>query len=393
VATETQRVDAESIAPAWWRDERKRGFVAQILVILVTALLFWFLISNMLVNLRVPLGFDFLTLPAGFQLSFTLLPITLDSPIWWIIETGAVNTLLASAIAVVLATILGFLVGVMRLSSNWLIARIATAYIEVMRNVPLLVQLLFWYVGIVKALPGVRQSIMLGPDIALNVRGLYLPAPIAGAGFGMALGGLIVGIAAAWAVGRWAYARQSRTGRPFPTFSVGLALIIVLPLLGNLLAESPVTWDVPKLQGFNFQGGLHVQPELIALVLGLTSYTAAYIAEIVRGGIVAISHGQAEAALALGLKRSWTLRLVVIPQALRVIVPPLTSQYLNIVKNSTLAGMVGFPDLYSVIGTSQNQTGRSVECIGILMVFYLVISLLISTFMNWYNRRIALVER
>ena len=380
-------------ATVWWRDERKLGIFTQFMAILVTGLLWWFLISNMLNNLTVPLGFDFLSLPAGFQLSFSLLPITLDSPIWRIIETGAVNTLIASALSVVFATILGFLVGVMRLSHNWLIARIATVYIEVMRNIPLLVQLLFWYIALTKALPVVRQSIMFGPSVALNVRGLYMPSPILGIGSWMIPAGLILGIVGAWFLGRWANDRQTRTGQQFPSGWAGLGLIILLPIIGNFLAGSPITWDIPELKGFNFQGGMHVQPELIALTLGLTSYTAAYIAEIVRGGIIAISHGQTEAALALGLKRSWTLRLVVIPQALRVIVPPLTSQYLNIVKNSTLAGMVGFPDLYSVIGTSQNQTGKSVECIAILMAFYLVISLLISLFMNWYNKRIALVER
>jgi general L-amino acid transport system permease protein len=392
VAAEVERVEA-TIAPVWWRDERKRGIVAQALVVLVTVLLFWFLISNMLSNLTVPLGFDFLSLPAGFQLSFSLLPVTLDSTIWRIIEAGAINTLVASAISVVTATILGFLVGVMRLSSNWLIARIATLYIEVMRNIPLLVQLLFWYVGIVKALPVVRQSIMFGPSVALNVRGLYMPSPVPGPGSWLIVAGLIVGLVAAWLIGRWARDRQMRSGRQFPAVWAGIALIVGLPVIGNFLAGSPVAWDAPALKGFNFQGGLHVQPELIALVLGLTSYTAAYIAEIVRGGIIAVSHGQTEASLALGLKRSWTLRLVIVPQALRVIVPPLTSQYLNVVKNTTLAGMVGFPDLYSVIGTSQNQTGKSVECIAMLMAFYLVISLLISVLMNWYNKRIALVER
>jgi len=239
----------------------------------------------------------------------------------------------------------------------------------------------------------VRQSIMIGPSVALNVRGLFLPRPVPGEGSWIILAALIVAVVGAVGLHGWAKQRQMATGQQFPSIWSGIALIIVLPIVANLLAGSPVTWDPPVLKGFNFQGGVSLAPELVALVMGLSVYTSAYIAEIVRGGIVAVSHGQTEAALALGLKPSRNLRLVVIPQALRVITPPLTSQYLNILKNSTLAGATGFPDLYAVIGTSQNQTGRAVECVAILMLFYLVVSLLISLFMNWYNKRIALVER
>jgi general L-amino acid transport system permease protein len=397
VTTEVQgRITPPSERPAWWRDERKRGIVAQVVTVALVVGVFWFLIANMIENQRrlgVPLSLDFLNGTAGFQVSFSLIPITLDSSILTVIKTGVINTLLASAISVVLATILGFFIGVLRLSANWLIARIATVYIEIMRNIPLLVQLLFWYIAITKMLPNVRQSIMIGPEIALNVRGLFVPRPVPGDGSWIILAALIVAIVAAVAIRRWAADRQKATGRQFPSIWAGIAMIVVLPILANLAAGSPVTWEVPALKGFNFQGGVSLPPELVALVMGLSVYTSAYIAEIVRGGIVAISHGQTEAALALGLRPSWTLRLVVIPQALRVITPPLTSQYLNILKNSTLAGATGFPDLYAVIGTSQNQTGRAVECVAILMVFYLVVSLLISLFMNWYNKRIALVER
>jgi general L-amino acid transport system permease protein len=397
VATEVQgRASTPAESPAWWRDERKRGFVAQILTIAIVVLAFWFLISNMLENqarLGVPLSLDFLYGTAGFQISFSLIPISLDSPIIRIIETGIINTLVASAISIVLATLIGFLIGVLRLSSNWLIARLATVYIEVVRNIPLLVQLLFWYAGITKALPVVRQSIMIGPDIALNVRGLFIPRPVPGDGSWIILVALIVAIVGAVGIHRWSKQRQKATGQQFPSIWTGVALIVLLPIVANFAAGSPVTWEIPKLQGFNFRGGLTMAPELVALVMGLSVYTSAYIAEIVRGGIIAISHGQTEAALALGLKPSWNLRLVVIPQALRVITPPLTSQYLNVLKNSTLAGATGFPDLYAVIGTSQNQTGRAVECVAILMLFYLIVSLLISLFMNWYNKRLALVER
>jgi len=397
VVTEVQgRIVTPTERPAWWRDERKRGIVAQIVTVAVVVGFFWFLIANMLENQRrlgVPLSLDFLNGTAGFQVSFSLIPITLDSSILTVIKTGVINTLLASAISVVLATLLGFFIGVLRLSTNWLVARVATVYIEIVRNIPLLVQLLFWYIAITKMLPNVRQSLMVGPSIALNVRGLFVPKPIPGDGSWVILAALIVAVVAAVVIRRWAVQRQKATGQQFPSIWAGIALIIALPILANFVSGSPVTWDPPALKGFNFQGGLSLPPELVALVMGLSVYTSAYIAEIVRGGIVAVSHGQTEAALALGLRPSRNLRLVVIPQALRVITPPLTSQYLNVVKNSTLAGATGFPDLYAVIGTSQNQTGRAVECVAILMVFYLVVSLLISIFMNWYNKRIALVER
>jgi general L-amino acid transport system permease protein len=397
VTTEVQgRIVTPAERPAWWRDERKRGIVAQVVTIALVVGFFWFLIANMLENQRrlgVPLSLDFLNGTAGFQVSFSLIPITLDSSILTVIKTGIINTLLASAISVVVASLLGFFIGVLRLSSNWLIGRLATVYIEIVRNIPLLVQLLFWYIAITKMLPSVRQSLTIGPTIALNVRGLFVPKPVPGDGSWVIFAALVVAVIAAVVIRRWAVQRQKATGRQFPSIWTGIGLIIVLPLLANFAAGSPVTWDPPVLKGFNFQGGLSLPPELVALVMGLSVYTSAYIAEIVRGGIIAVSHGQTEAALALGLKPSRNLRLVVIPQALRVITPPLTSQYLNVVKNSTLAGATGFPDLYAVIGTSQNQTGRAVECVAILMVFYLVVSLVISIFMNWYNKRLALVER
>jgi general L-amino acid transport system permease protein len=392
VATEVNNLPGTS-APVWWRDERKLGIAYQIIAIVSLVALFAFLITNMLNNLVVPLGLDFLGFTAGFQISFSLFPTDLNSSIFTVIQAGMLNTLLASAIAIVAATVLGFVVGIMRLSNNWLIARIATGYIEIMRNVPLLVQLLFWYVGVISSLPAVRQSFTIGEAVALNNRGLFVPKPLFGDGSSIVFAALLVGIVIAFVIRRWARIRQERTGQQFPIFTAGAAVVIALPLLANLAMGFPFHWELPELKGFNYRGGLTLQPELIALVLGLTSYTAAYIAEIVRGGIRAVSYGQSEASAALGLKRSFALRLVVIPQALRVIVPPLTSQYLNITKNSTLAGAIGYPDIYSVVGTSLNQTGRAVECVGILMLFFLAVSLTISLIMNWYNRRIALVER
>jgi general L-amino acid transport system permease protein len=227
----------------------------------------------------------------------------------------------------------------------------------------------------------------------LNVRGIFIPRPIAQDDFGFVALAFVVGVAVAVAIARWARKRQEATGQQFPSLSAGLALIVLLPLFASMLLGHPIEWEPPVLQGFNFKGGLVLEPELSALIIGLSAYTAAFIAEIVRGGILAISHGQTEAAYALGLRPNSTLRLVIVPQSLRIIVPPLTSQYLNIAKNTTLAGAVAYPDLFSIIGTSLNQTGRSVENVAIMMGFFLLLSLLISLLMNWYNKRVALVER
>lgn len=381
---------------AWWRDERKRGLVWQIVVVAILCLGLWFVIDNMISNLRtlgVRLGLDFLSAPAGFAISFSVIPTDLNSSIGRLIVAGMLNTLLASAIAIVLATFLGLVIGICRLSKNILVSGLAATYVETLRNVPLLVQLLFWYVAILQLFPAVRQAISVFDLMFMSKRGANLPRPIPGEDFGLVGIALLVGIVIAIGIARWARRRQAATGQQFPKGLVGLGVIIGLPLLVSLALGNPVTWEIPELKGFNFQGGLVVQPELTALVLGLSAYTASYIAEIVRGGILAVSHGQTEAAYALGLKPGMNLRLVIIPQSLRIIVPPMTSQYLNVVKNTTLAGAIAYPDTFSIVGTSLNQTGRPVENIAIMMVFFLVISILISLFMNWYNRRIALVER
>lgn len=380
----------------WWRDERKRGLAAQLVVALAVIGFAYFLGHNMVENqarLGVPLSLSFLTDPAGFQLSFATLSVTLDSPIWRILVVGALNTLVASIVAALLATFLGLSIGIMRLSRNFLIAKIAEVYIEAVRNVPLLLQLVFWYGGVLVALPKPKDSLNLWDVIFLNVKGLSTPRPILEPDFSIVAVFVLIGIGAAVAMRRWAKRRQERTGQQFPVFWASLGLIIGIPVLVSLVLGNPVSWELPVQGTFRFTGGLSFQPEIVALILGLAVNAAAFIAEIVRGGIVAVSHGQTEAAYAVGLRSSTTLRLVIIPQALRIIVPPMISQYLNVVKNSTLAGFIGFPDLFSVISTSQNQTGRAVECVTILMLFYLTVSLSISIVMNWYNKRVALVER
>jgi general L-amino acid transport system permease protein len=380
----------------FWRDERMRGIIAQFAVGLILIGFVWFLGYNMLLNqqrLGVPMSLGFLDSPAGFQLSFASISVTLDSPISRILLVGALNTLFASAICAVIATFVGVFVGISRLSNNWLVAKLAAAYIEALRNTPLLLQLVFWYSAVIAFLPAVRESLSLFDVIFLNKKGLFTPQPIFESGaiwVGLVFIAALVG---AFFLRRWAHQRQEATGERFPVFTVSIAAILLLPTLVSFLLGNPVTWDVPVKGGFNFSGGLVFQPEIVALILGLALNSSSFIAEIVRGGIMAVSHGQTEAAMALGLKPSWNLRLVIIPQALRIILPPMVSQYLNVVKNSTLAGFIGFPDLFSVIGTSQNQTGRAVECVTILMLFYLIVSLVISTILNWYNKRVALVER
>ncbi|WP_395020117.1 amino acid ABC transporter permease [Dongia sp.] len=388
--------DQTTTVTPWWRDERKRGIASQVVVGLVLIGIVWFLIANLLTNqerLGVPMSFRFLDAPAGFQLSFAAISVTLDSPISRILLVGALNTLLASAITAVIATVLGLVIGIARLSNNWLVARLALAYIEALRNTPLLLQLVFWYSAVVAALPAVKSSLNLFDVIFLNKKGLYVPDPVFQPGAGAVFVAFIVAVVASVFLRRWARKRQELTGQRFPAVTVSILLILGVPALVSLVMGHPVEWDVPVLGGFNFSGGLAFQPEVVALIVGLGLNSSAFIAEIIRGGIMAVSHGQTEASLALGLKPSWTLRLVVIPQAQRIVIPPMVSQYLNVVKNSTLAGFIGYPDLFAVIGTSQNQTGRAIECIAIMMVFYLGVSLIISTVLNWYNKRVALVER
>jgi len=299
-----------------------------------------------------------------------------------------------AALGVTLATIVGFVVGLARLSTNWLVARLATVYIEIVRNVPLLLQILFWYFAVLQALPHPRESMAFADLFYLNNRGFYTPRPLFEDGFGWVLLALLAAVVAAVWTARWARRRREATGEPFHTVSVALGLLIGLPLVALLATGVPLAFEHAEMGRFKLDGGLVLLPELVALTLALSIYTAAFIAETVRAGVLSVSHGQVEAAHALGLRHGHTLRLVVIPQALRVIIPPLTSQYLNLTKNSSLAVAIGYPDFVNVFtGIVLNQTGQAVEVIAMTMAVYLTLSLLTSAFMNWYNRRMALVER
>ena len=378
-------------------DPRVRGLASQAAVAIGLVLFIGWIVNNTTANLErahIASGFDFLSTRAGFEISQSLIVYTPESSYGRAFLVGLLNTLLVAAIGIVLSTVLGFLVGVARLSRNWIVSRIAAVYVETLRNIPVLLQLLFWYRAVLSVLPGPRQAIALPFGSSLSNRGLLLPLPVAGDGFGTVAIAFVVSVAVAVLLARWAYRQRMATGRPFPSFRVGVAIVVVATGAAFVATGAPLSFDLPQLKGFNFVGGFHILPEFLALLLGLSLYTATYIAEIVRAGILAVPPGQTEAAYALGLRPGVTLRRVVVPQAMRVIIPPLTNQYLNLTKNSSLAVAVAYPELVSVFaGTVLNQTGQAVEVIVITMLVYLAISLATSLFMNWFNRRIALVER
>ncbi len=378
-------------------DPRVRGIVFQAMLGAgLIAFIVW-IASNTIDNLQrahIASGFGFLWARAGFDISQTLIPYTAESTYGRAFLIGLLNTLLVAVLGVVFASIIGFMLGVARLSKNWLIAQISTVYIETLRNIPVLLQLLFWYKAVLSILPAPRQGFNLLFNTKLSNRGLIIPRPIFHDGFLATVIAFVVAIVAIVVLAQWAHRRQMATGRIFPTVKVSLAILILLPVIVFLVTGMPASFEFPELKGFNYVGGAQIKPEFMALLLGLTLYTATYIGEIVRAGILAVAHGQTEASYALGLRSGTTLRLVIIPQALRVIIPPLTSQYLNLTKNSSLAVAVGYPDLVSVFsGTVLNQTGQAVEVIFITMLVYLTISLATSAFMNWFNQRVALVER
>jgi general L-amino acid transport system permease protein len=374
-----------------------RGIAYQAVLCIIIAFLAWGAITNAADNLaraRIASGFGFWDNTAGFDISQTLIEYSTSSTYGRAFWVGLFNTLLVAGIGIVLATILGFIVGIARLSKNWLVSKVAGCYVEIIRNLPLLLQLLFWYNAVLKALPGIRESIAIPGGGFLNNRGLFLPEPVFLPAVRFALIALLAGVVAAIGYRIWAKRRQSQTGQQSPVVWVTLGLVIVLPLAVLALSGFPVQFNYPEAGRFNIRGGVEVLPEFAALLFGLVTYTAAFIAENVRAGILAIVKGQTEAAYSLGLRPGPTLRLVVVPQAMRVIVPPLTNQYLNLTKNSTLAVAIGYPDLVQIFaGTVLNQTGQAVEVIAITMAVYLTISLVTSGLMNLYNRSVAVVER
>ena len=380
-----------------WNDKETRSVLIQIITV---SLLFAFVVyiaRNAVINLE-NLGkgfsFSFLWDPASYDINQTLIEYDSRSPHIRATYVGILNTLLVAIAGIILATVVGFILGVVRLSKNWLINRLAYFYIEYMRNVPLLLHILLIYGLVVHSLPIPKKAIGIDETFFLTNRGFYVPKPLFEPAMWSVLIAFVIGVAFSWWFKNYAKKVQDATGKIYPVFWISVATIIGLPVLIYFIAGSPMNWEIPALKGFNFKGGLVLRPEFLALWLALSLYTAAFIAEIVRAGIQAVSHGQTEAAYALGVKPNRTMQLIIIPQALRVIVPPLSSQYLNLTKNSSLAIAIGYMDIVATIGgISLNQTGREMECMMIVLALYLSFSLSISAFMNWYNKRIKLVER
>jgi general L-amino acid transport system permease protein len=378
-----------------WSDPRFRSVVWQVVVVGIVVAIAWYLISTTNENLtarRIATGFGFLGRVAGIPIGESLLPYDPAVNTYGrALLIGVLNTLQVAIVGIVLATLLGVVIGIGRLSGNWLLARCAACYVETLRDIPLLLQLLFWYT-MLQGLPGPKQSWHIGTVAYLSNRGFRLPALAWTPAHCWPLGGLVAGVIGTLLWARHARRRQEATGVRPTIWPIALALMVGLPVLLWTVVGAPLTMNFPVLRGFNFQGGFTLSPEYVALLLGLVTYTASYIAEIVRSGIQSVPHGQWEAAAALGLHRGTVFRRVVLPQAMRVIIPPLTSQYLNLTKNSSLAVAIGFQDVVSIANTTLNQTGQAIEGIAIIMAVYLTISLSISLFMNWYNARVALVE-
>jgi len=380
----------------FWLDPKKRSIFFQILTLCMVGLLGYYLVSNTLQNLErqsIATGFGFLQKESSFEIGESLVDYSAANSYGRALIVGALNTLYVSFFGIIITVIFGTFIGVSRLSSNWLVSKLASIYIEVMQDIPVLLQLFFWYAIFYETFPSPRQALNPVPGLFVCNRGVAFAIPEAHSAHAyMALAFFTAGIIV-YLLRRWSRKRQERTGQLFPVFRVSVGLLLGLPLLTWWMAGAPTGLNMPKLVGFNFIGGLTLSPEFIALLLGLVLYTAAFVAEVVRAGIQSVSKGQTEAAMSLGLRPAKVLNLVILPQALRVIIPPLTSQMLNLTKNSSLAVAIGFPDFVSVANTTINQTGQAIEGVALIMLVYLIFSLLTSAFMNWYNKRAALVER
>ncbi len=384
-------------ALAFINDKRVRDWFYQAAVLIgLVGLIYYFVrnASENMVKAGIASGFDFLWRTSGIDVPFVLTSYTQADNILSLFWAGVANTLFVTAVALVLATLLGFVIGIARLSSIWLVSALAGAYVEFVRNIPLLFFVLFWYFGVIAALPSPRESLSVFGVAFLNNRGLTIPLPDAPANFHWAFGAILIAFIVQWLAARWARRRKEATGRDAPLLAIGLVLLVLVPVLALSWASLATRWDIPVLRGFNYRGGFVIIPEFVALLAALVTYTAGFIAEIVRGGIQSVPHGQIEASAALGLRPAQTLRLVTIPQALRVMTPPMTNQYLNVLKNSSFGAAIAYPDLVSLfMGSALNNTGQAIEIIAMTLAVYLVIGLAVSAFMNWYNARIALVTR
>lgn len=393
-------MDSQKIPPSgktsFWQDPDKRSIVYQAFALSAVLLLGYYLFSNTLANLErqnIATGFGFLDKEASFEIGESLINYSAANSYTKALFVGLLNTLKVSLIGIVLTVLLGTIIGVARLSSNWLVAKLAALYIEVLQNIPVLLQLFFWYAIFYQFFPSPRQALHPISGIFISNRGLVFSVPQSHPVHTWMLAAFLAACFCTFFLRRWAVKRQESTGQLFPLFRVSLLIVFALPLLTWLFGGAPTTMDTPVLKGFNFVGGLNISPEFTALLMGLVLYTAAFVAEIVRAGIQSVSHGQTEAAMSIGLKPGQVLNLVILPQALRVIIPPLTSQLLNLTKNSSLAVAIGYPDFVAVANTTINQTGQAIEGVAMIMAVYLFISLTTSIFMNWYNQKSRLIER
>lgn len=380
----------------FWLDPKKRGLIYQLFILFLVGCLAYYLVSNTLINLerqRIATGLGFLDKESAFEIGESLISYSAASSYGRALVVGALNTLKVSFIGIVVTLILGTIIGVARLSTNWLISKLASIYIEVMQDIPVLLQLFFWYAIFYETLPSPRQALCPIDGLYLCNRGVAFTVPEAHPAHKYMFLALVVGVIVVYLTRRWARKRQEKTGKIFPLFRMSMGVIIGFPLLTWLGFGAPTAMNSPELVGFNFKGGITFSPEFIALLLGLVLYTSAFVAEVVRAGIQSVSKGQREAAMSIGLRKPLVLNLVVLPQALRVIIPPLTSQMLNLTKNSSLAVAIGYPDFVSVANTTINQTGQAIEGVALIMMVYLIFSLSTSAFMNWYNKKVKLVER
>jgi len=379
-----------------WRSQALRGVVYQILAVAVIGLGIWYLAHNTLANMQargIQSGFGFLAGAAGFDIGESVIRFDALEPYWKAFLVGVLNTLRVAIIGVALATLLGTMLGIGRFSHNAIVRGLCYGYVELFRNIPVLLQLLMWYLVFTDWLPPIFEPISVGGLFFLSKNGFSFPTPVWGLGQALAAVGGVIGLAVAVFYRRWARRQFELTGRARSMFWVPVVMIVLFSVAGWVAGGAPTAWTIPKPAGFVMEGGASATPEFLSVLFGLVFYTSAFIAEVVRAGIASVSHGQVEAASSIGLSKGQSMRLVILPQALRVIIPPMTSQYLNLTKNSSLAVAIGYPDVVSIANTAINQTGRAVECIAIVMAVYLTTSLSTSAFMNWYNKRSAIKER
>ncbi len=396
--TNPKKIQEDNVSKAvpFYNDPKKRSILFQIGTLLIVGLLTFYLISNTITNLEkqsIATGIGFLQKEAAFEIGESAIAYSAADTYGRALVVGFLNTLIVSFVGIIISILLGTVLGVARLSSNWLVSKFAGGYIELFQDIPVLLQLFFWYAFFYNILPSPKQALNPFIGVFLSNRGLVFGIPESHPVYKYMAIAVIAACIGIYFLRRWAKARQEQTGQLFPLFRVALTVVIGLPLLTWILGGAPTAMNVPSLQGFNFVGGRNISPEFTALLLGLILYTAAFVAEVVRAGIQSVSKGQTEAAMSMGLKPAFVLNLVILPQALRVIIPPLTSQMLNLTKNSSLAVAIGYPDFVSVAGTTINQTGQAIEGVALMMIVYLTLSLLTSGFMNWYNTKMALVER